>query len=60
MRTIKEGKRIKRLSKNKTNFRIFLLFCFSIIGLTVGYSALNEEINYITKILNYQYFFKYF
>ena len=44
MRTIKEGKRIKRLSKNKTNFRIFLLFCFSIIGLTVGYSALNEEI----------------
>ena len=31
-------------SKNKTNFRIFLLFCFSIIGLTVGYSALNEEI----------------
>ena len=44
MRTIKEGKRIKRLSKSKTNFRIFLLFCFSIIGLTVGYSALNEEI----------------
>ena len=44
MRTIKEGKGIKRLSKNKTNFRIFLLFCFSIIGLTVGYSALNEEI----------------
>ena len=31
-------------SKNKTNFRIFLLFCFSIIGLTIGYSALNEEI----------------
>ena len=44
MRTIKEGKRIKRLSKSKVNFRIFLLFCFSIIGLTVGYSALNEEV----------------
>ena len=44
MRTIKEEKRIKRLSKNKVNFRIFLLFCFSIIGLTVGYSALNEEL----------------
>ena len=44
MRATKEGKRIKRLSKNKTNFGIFLLFCFSIIGLTVGYSALNEEI----------------
>ena len=44
MRTIKEEKRIKRLSKSKVNFRIFLLFCFSIIGLTVGYSALNEEL----------------
>ena len=37
-----KSKRYK--SKNKTNFRIFLLFCFSIIGLTLGYSALNEEI----------------
>ena len=37
-----KAKRYK--SKNKNNFRIFLLFCFSIIGLTVGYSALNEEI----------------
>ena len=44
MKTIKEGKGIKRFSKDRTNFRIFLLFCFSIIGLTVGYSALNEEV----------------
>lgn len=44
MKTIKEGKEIKRFSKDRTNFRIFLLFCFSIIGLTVGYSALNEEV----------------